>query len=135
MAEPQQNLTPSFVNYLERKWWTGPGQTLPEAYTYVEPGALPLQSAESDDTESVCAVKLFTPDSSWTAYLIDWDPGDKIAFALVEHHFVEFGSVDLEEIARARGPLGLPIERDTHWTPRVANELRAELIEKRGGQP
>ena len=32
--------------------------------------------------------------------------------------FPEFGTVSLAEIGALRGRLGLPVERDLHWTPK-----------------
>jgi hypothetical protein len=64
-------------------------------------------------------VKLFTPDAACTWLLSELDPEDTdIAFGLCDLGFgsPEMGSVRLSEIASVRGRLGLPVERDLHFT-------------------
>lgn len=64
-------------------------------------------------------VKLFTPDAACTWLLSELDPEDiDIAFGLCDLGFgtPEMGSVRLSEIAAVRGRLGLPVERDLHFT-------------------
>lgn len=65
-------------------------------------------------------VKLFTPDANCTWLLTELDPEDPdIAFGLCDLGMgcPELGNVSLSEIASARGPLGLSVERDLHFTP------------------
>lgn len=65
-------------------------------------------------------VKLFTPDAAATWLLSEIDPEDSdIAYGLCDLGlgFVEFGPVRLTEIRTVRGRLGLPVERDEHFTP------------------
>ena len=64
-------------------------------------------------------VKLFTPDGSATWLLAFLDPEcPDIAHALCDLGFghSEMGSVRLSEIEAVRGGLGLPVERDLHFT-------------------
>ena len=64
-------------------------------------------------------VKLFTPDAACTWLLSELDPEDTdIAFGLCDLGFgtPELGSVRISEIADVRGRLGLPVERDRHFT-------------------
>jgi len=64
-------------------------------------------------------VKLFTPDAACTWLLSELDPEENdIAFGLCDLGFgcPEIGSVRLSEIASVRGRLGLPVERDRHFT-------------------
>ena len=65
-------------------------------------------------------VKLFTPDGSATWLLTELEPGSDIAFGLCDLGlgFPELGCVSLRELESARGPLGLPIERDLHFAPK-----------------
>lgn len=78
----------------------------------------PLRGTEAEiDFEPV--VKLFTPDGNCTWLLTELDPDDPdIAFGLCDlgMQSPELGSVRLSELQNARGPLGLFIERDRHWT-------------------
>ena len=64
-------------------------------------------------------IKLFTPDGSGTWLLSEIDPeAETRAFGLCDLGFgcPELGWVCMEEVAAARGPLGLPIERDLYFT-------------------
>ena len=84
-------------------------------------------------------VKLFTPDAACTWLLSELDPEDTdIAFGLCDLGFgcPELGSVRLSELASVRGRLGLPVERDLHFTgakplsvyadeARIAGHIRA----------
>ena len=62
-------------------------------------------------------VKLLTPDSSWTWYIAEFDAETKQAYGLVVGLETEFGYFNLDELSKLRGPLGLPVERDLHFTP------------------
>ncbi len=64
-------------------------------------------------------VKLFTPDAGCTWLLTELDPQEPyIAFGLCDlgMGYPELGYVSLAELASVRGKLGLPIERDLHFT-------------------
>lgn len=64
-------------------------------------------------------VKLFTPDAGATWLLTEINPDEQdIAFGLCDLGlgFPELGNVSLSEIAALRGKLGLPVERDLHFT-------------------
>ncbi len=72
--------------------------------------------AESD---FVPVVKLFTPDAGCTWLLTELDPEDPdIAFGLCDlgAGYPELGSVRISELESVRGRLGLPVERDLHFT-------------------
>ncbi|MDQ2764147.1 MAG: DUF2958 domain-containing protein [Pseudomonadota bacterium] len=67
----------------------------------------------------VPVVKLFTPDANATWLLTELDPDDNdIAFGLCDLGLgcPELGYVSLSELAAVRGRLGLPVERDHHFT-------------------
>lgn len=99
---------------------------LRDAYVYIKDGELPDIGDGGEGNEP--KVKLFTPDSSWTWYLSEYDPKTKRAFGFcLDSGFpdgAELGYVSLEELAEARGRLGLPIERDLYWTPVTFEELQ-----------
>ena len=86
-------------------------QDLPEIY-----------SQDGKGTDAVAVVKFFTPDSSWTWYATEFD-GEETFFGLVDGHEKELGYFHLSELASARGPMGLPIERDRFFTPVALQEL------------
>ena len=63
-------------------------------------------------------VKLFTPDAGCTWLLSELDPEEPdIAFGLCDLGlgFPELGYVSISEIARLRGNLGLPVERELNF--------------------
>lgn len=63
------------------------------------------------------AVKLFNPTGTGTWLLTELDPENPdIAFGLCDLGYPELGSVSITELESVRGPLGLGIERDLHWT-------------------
>jgi hypothetical protein len=97
----------------------------------------PLYSQDGKGYEAVAVVKFFTPDSSWTWYategsevdadgLYDTDAPkvDYLMFGLVDGLEPELGYFALSELASARGPLGLPIERDRYFKPCPLSEVR-----------
>ena len=70
-------------------------------------------------------VKFFTPDSNWTWYATEFDPADGTFFGLVCGHEAELGYFTLAEIESNRGPMGLKIERDLHWSGTLADARKA----------
>lgn len=78
---------------------------LPELYTQEEKGL-----------DAVAQVKFFTPDGSWTWYATEFDGVDTF-FGLVHGYDKELGYFSLSELEKARGHLGLPIERDLYFKP------------------
>ena len=90
----------------------------------------PLYSQEHvDDPLIVC--KFFTPDSNWTWYVMEFD-GEDLFFGLVVGFEKELGYFTLSELEEARGPLGLFIERDIHFTPKRLSEVRKEHKQQGG---
>ena len=88
-----------------------------------------LYSGEQQGVEARALVKFFTPDSNWTWYASEFD-GEDIFFGLVIGHCVELGYFSLSELEAARGPLGLPIERDLHYESRTLQELKDHYEQK-----
>ncbi len=84
----------------------------------------PLYATENQEDPMV-HVKFFTPDSSWTWYVIEFD-GEDIFFGFVVGHYPELGNFSLSEMQSVRGPLGLPIERDLYFDPCRLSEAKAK---------
>lgn len=81
------------------------------------------------DSDPLCKVKLFHPESEYRYYvaaLTIYD-GMPVLTGYVTGLFEdEFGDTALEEIAAIRGRMfGLPVERDLCWEPRRLSELMA----------
>jgi hypothetical protein len=87
----------------------------------------PLGSQDGKGGKAVAHVKFFTPDSSWTWYATEFD-GQDMFFGLVEGQEKELGYFSLSELQNARGPMGLAIERDLHWTPKTLAEIAPEMF-------
>jgi hypothetical protein len=82
-----------------------------------------LYSGEEKGLDALAMVKFFTPTSNWTWYASEFDQDD-IFFGLVSGFEVELGYFSLSELRSAKGPLGLPIERDLHFEPKTLRVLR-----------
>ena len=78
---------------------------------------VPSLYATQDQDDPIAHIKWFTPDSSWTWYVLEFDPDDQLCFGLVIGHERELGYFSFEEISALRGPLGLPVERDLFFKP------------------
>lgn len=79
---------------------------------------LPALYAQEDQSfNAIAHVKFFTPDSSFTWYITEYDGNDTF-FGLVDSgHDKELGYFTLSEIQTLRGAYGLPVERDLHFKP------------------
>jgi hypothetical protein len=72
--------------------------------------------------EVIVQAKFFTPDAGWTWYAWEFD-GEDLFFGLVSGFEVEAGYFRLSELEAARGPWGLPIERDLWFKPRPLSQV------------
>ena len=88
----------------------------------------PLYSGDGHAADAVAAVKFFTPDSSWTWYATEFD-GQDTFFGLTDGFEKELGYFSLKELSETRGPLGLHIERDMHWTPKTLREIAPDKFD------
>lgn len=84
---------------------------------------LPPLYAQEKVNDPVAYIKFFTPDSSWNWYVTEFD-GEDSFFGLVQGFEEEIGYFSLSELLEARGPLGLPIERDLCFKPAPLSQLR-----------
>jgi hypothetical protein len=90
----------------------------------------PLYSQEKVKDPIVHA-KYFTPDSSWTWYVLEFDGKDTF-FGYVDGLEPELGYFGLLELESVRGPLGLRRERDLYWEPKPLSEVQQEVMARRG---
>ena len=80
--------------------------------------------------EKTVQLKWFTPWSNWTWWVIEYDPADRIAWGIVSGHETEWGYFSLDELQAVRGPGGLTVERDLHFSPcMVADLVRKERLD------
>ena len=97
-----------------------PRDPMNPAYVFVPDeiaGRVPKLYATQDQDDPVASLKYFTPDSSWSWYVLEFDPEEKLCFGLVFGHERELGYFSLEELGEVRGPMGLPVERDLYFDP------------------
>ena len=89
----------------------------------------PLYGQEGTDDPTVY-VKFFTPDSIWTWFVTEGteEEDDFRLFGYVQGQENEWGYFLLSELENARGPMGLKIERDLHFTPQPFNRINARNI-------
>ncbi len=100
----------------------------------------PLYSQDGKGGKAVVYVKLFTPDSSWYWHISEGEPlldesqneVDYKFFGLVFGLEKELGYVLLSELEEARGPMGLPIERDLYFKPKTLEEIAPEMFRSPG---
>jgi len=92
-----------------------------------------LYATEAAD-DPIVQAKLFTPWTSWTWFVTEFD-GEDTCFGLVSGHEVELGYFSLSELAAIEGPGGLRIERDVHFVPQPLSRVRAELDKLRSPGP
>ena len=83
---------------------------------------LPKLYSQENVEDPIAQVKFFTPDSSWSWYPVEFD-GEDTFFGLVFGFERELGYFSLSELESCRGPLGLPIERDLHFTPMPISKI------------
>lgn len=83
-----------------------------------------LYAQDGKGMYSIAYVKFFTPDSNWTWFVTEYDPAQRLCFGFVCGFVNEFGYFSLDELESVRGPLGLPVERDLHFIPKMLLELK-----------
>jgi len=89
-----------------------------------------LYEQDEKGGDAIVYVKFFAPDSNpWTWYATEFDGKDTF-FGLVHGFEKELGYFSLAELQKARGPLGLAIERDLYWQPTTLREIAPEMFKK-----
>ena len=87
---------------------------------------IPDLYATEGELNPLCCVKLFTPDSSWSWYIIEFSKSDRnTCYGYVQGLESELGYFTLEELESVHGPLGLKIERDLSFTPTLFSSLNS----------
>ena len=81
--------------------------------------ALPALYSQERNPDPKVFAKFFTPDSRWTWWVTEGSPveNDFRFFGFVRGLESEWGYFMLSELEAARGPYGLPIERDVWFVP------------------
>lgn len=85
---------------------------------------IPALYSQENEADPLVRAKFFTPDSSWTWYVLEYDPEERLCFGLVEGMDTELGYFSLSELESVRGPANLRIERDLYFTPQPLSAVR-----------
>ncbi len=85
---------------------------------------IPKLYATEETKDPLCQIKLFTPDSNWTWYIIEIDEANELCFGYVVGFEQELGYFTVSELKKIRGALHLPIERDLGFTPTLLSEVK-----------
>lgn len=85
----------------------------------------PLYAQEKND-DPLVHIKFFTPDSNWTWYVTEGSKNEEdfVFFGYVMGLEEEWGYFSLSELASARGPLGLAVERDLYFVPTPFSKIQ-----------
>ena len=79
---------------------------------------LPALGETDNQVDPIAIVKYFNPCGIGTWWACEFDPETGIFFGKADLGFPELGTFSLEELQSYKGPLGLGIERDNHFTPK-----------------
>lgn len=85
----------------------------------------PLYSTENIK-DPLIQCKFFTPDSSWSWYVLEFDKTNEIFFGYVCGLERELGYFSLQELASVTGQLGLHVERDISFKPVKLSVIKKE---------
>ena len=86
---------------------------------------IPDLYATEGSLDPLCYVKLFTPDSNWTWFIIEFSKADvKTCYGYVQGLESELGYFTLEELESVHGSLGLSIERDLSFKPTLFSKIK-----------
>ena len=78
---------------------------------------LPKLYSTENQKDPIVKCKFFTPDSSWTWYVLEYDKTNEIFFGYVCGLESEFGYFTLKELKEITVHLGLNVERDISFKP------------------
>jgi hypothetical protein len=99
----------------------------PVLLTQKDRKAFPSIYSQEAVEDPIVHVKFFTPDASATWLALEFDGVDEFFgwVTMGDPDCAELGYFSLAELERARGPLGLPIERDLYFDPCPLSEAKA----------
>jgi hypothetical protein len=76
-------------------------------------------------SDPICHIKLFTPDSNWTWYVIEFSKEDhNICFGYVIGLESELGYFSLKELEALQSSLAISVERDKSFKPIVLSKIK-----------
>jgi hypothetical protein len=75
--------------------------------------------------DPIVVARFFNPCGAGDWWATEYDAGENMFFGYVSifgDHCDEWGYFSLDELESVKGPLGIGIERDLHWTPKPVSE-------------
>ena len=95
---------------------------------------LPRLYSQENTADPIVHCKFFTPWSGWTWFATEGesDEEDFRFFGYVCGHEEEWGYFVLSELESARGPAGLTIERDLHFSAAPFSEVISRYRQEHG---
>lgn len=96
--------------------------------------ATPDLYSQDGSEDAMVFAKFFTPSSSFTWYVTEFDPKEELCFGLVTSHIVpegELGYFSLQELLELKDPIfkAMPaVEVDLYFSPTLLSEVRASHI-------
>ena len=87
---------------------------------------LPKLYSQENEKDPIVQVKFFDPTGSFTWYATEFD-GEDLFFGKVVSSLCpegELGYFSLSELKSIRGRMGLGIERDLYFTPKLLSECK-----------
>ena len=84
---------------------------------------LPPIGSQDQEADPIVYVKFFCPWNHWTWFAYEFDQED-IFLGFVKGDFDEFGTFSLSELESVKGPMGLGMERDIHFSPKPLSECK-----------
>ena len=90
-----------------------------------------LYETDGQGDKAIIQAKLFTPDSSFTWYILEMDQESGDCFGLVtsnlNYNQPEYGYFNINELKTVKGKLGLPVERDLWFGKKTVGEMKKDL--------
>ncbi len=88
--------------------------------------SIPTLYETDGQSDPICHIKLFTPDSNWTWYVIELSKTNRdiCCYGYVEGLENELGYFSLNELQSIKGALGLKVERDLLFEPTPLSKIR-----------
>jgi hypothetical protein len=90
-----------------------------------------LYETDGQGDKAIIQAKLFTPDSSFTWYILEMDQESGDCFGIVtsnlNYNQPEYGYFNINELKDVRGQLGLPVERDLWFGKKTVGEMKKDL--------
>ena len=86
-----------------------------------------LRAQDSKGDEAIVFVKWFCPWNQWSWFATELDQDTGEAFGLVVGLETELGYFNINEMQEITGPMGLYIERDSHFSPTPLSVIRERI--------